>query len=75
MATQINKDIVLGRLLSDKRVKADNVQVSVRGGTVTLKGTVPSLVDKTFASGIVHYIHGVRKVNNKLQVRFPEITH
>lgn len=75
MAIQINKDIVLGRLLSDKRVKADNVQVSVRDGTVTLKGTVPSLVDKTFASGIVHYIHGVRKVNNKLQVRFPEITH
>jgi hypothetical protein len=73
MRNPVDRDAIMRRLLSDRRVHADNIQIAVRGNTVTLKGSVPSLVDKTFASGIVHYVHGVKKVNNRLEVRFPNM--
>ena len=52
-----------------KGVKASDVNVTTRWGTVTLTGTVASKAEKQLAEDVVRKTEGVKEVEDKLQVR------
>ena len=60
-------------LLYDPRVAATGPEVAVRDGTVTLTGTVDSLIAKNAAAEDARNTVGVRRVRNYLKVRPKDI--
>jgi osmotically-inducible protein OsmY len=60
---------VFEELLSDPKLTTASVAVSADDGVVTIRGTVPSLRQKIEAQRAAERIHGVKKVNNDLDVR------
>jgi osmotically-inducible protein OsmY len=65
------KKAVVDILYWDSRVDASDIDVEVKEGIVTLRGTVPSYAIKEAALFDVWKIPGVKKVNNNSFVRFP----
>jgi len=61
--------IVLEELKWNPRVKATEVGVQVRDGTVTLTGTVDSWAARSAAQEAAHRVDGVLDIANELQVR------
>jgi osmotically-inducible protein OsmY len=61
--------IVLDELKWNPRVKATEVAVQVRDGTVTLTGTVDSWAARSAAQEAAHRVDGVLDVANEVQVR------
>ena len=67
---RIREDVSDG-LTDDGYVDASDIEVAVRGGEVTLSGTVDDRMAKHRAEDIVESIPGVRHVQNNLRVREP----
>jgi osmotically-inducible protein OsmY len=65
------KKLVVDTLYWDSRVDVSDVDVEVKDGIVTLRGTVPSYAIKQAALFDVWKVPGVRKVDNNSFVRFP----
>jgi hypothetical protein len=65
---RIREDIC-DRLTDDSRIDAADVEVQVKGGEVTLAGSVRTKEEKRFTEDVVERITGVREVNNTLKVR------
>jgi len=65
------KKLVVDTLYWDSRVDASDIDVEVKDGVVTLRGTVPSYAIKEAALFDVWKVPGVNKVNNNSFVRFP----
>jgi hypothetical protein len=63
------REDVCDRLTEDPRIDAEDIEVTVNGGEVTLAGTVRSRQEKRSAEDCVEHISGVREVNNNLKVR------
>ena len=55
------------------QIDANQVQIEVDGSNVILKGTVQSLAEKKRAERIAYYASGVQKVENKIQVKIPDL--
>jgi osmotically-inducible protein OsmY len=60
---------VCEELLSDPKLTTTSIAVAADDGVVTMRGTVPSLRQKIEAQRAAERIHGVKKVNNDLDVR------
>jgi osmotically-inducible protein OsmY len=60
---------VADELFWDPKVDSAAIGVSAEDGVVTLRGTVGSLREKREAKLDAEKVHGVRKVNNDLEVR------
>ena len=56
-------------LTEDRAVDARNVEVTVKGGEITLDGTVPDRQQKRRAEDVVDRLSGVRHVQNNLRVQ------
>ncbi len=56
------------RLTDDSHIDASNIEVEVKDGEVTLKGTVGSKMAKRHAEDITDRVSGVRDVQNRLKV-------
>ncbi len=69
---EIKQDIV-DQLAWDDRVNAATVDVEVRDGTVTLRGTVPSYRTRMAAIDDAEMIPGVDRVEDHLMVRWPPV--
>ena len=52
-------------------IDADEIGVSVDDGVVTLRGSVPSLAEKSAAGRVSSRVFGVRAIANDLTVRVP----
>jgi osmotically-inducible protein OsmY len=63
------REDVCDRLTDDPRVDAEDIEVRVSQGEVTLSGSVRSRDEKRFTEDLVERISGVREVNNNLKVR------
>jgi osmotically-inducible protein OsmY len=61
-------DYVRRRLASDQIVKGGAIEVEVRQGVVTLKGTVEQEKQKERATKVAKKVNGVKSVNNELQI-------
>jgi osmotically-inducible protein OsmY len=60
---------VMEELSWDPKVDSDRIAVSAEEGVVTLRGTVGSLREKHEARMDTQRVHGVKHVNNKLNVQ------
>lgn len=67
---QLTQDIQ-AELKWDSSVQADNVQVLVHGGIVTLSGRVSSLAELWHVECAVHRVYGVQSLDNQLVVLLP----
>jgi hyperosmotically inducible protein len=68
----IDKQIV-DQLYWDNRVKASEVAVTVKQGSVTLRGEVPSYQAKITAAEDAYLVRGVKLVDNKITVAYPAV--
>lgn len=57
------------RLTDDSRIDASDIDVQVKGGEVTLSGSVRTRDEKRFTEDLVERVSGVRDVNNHLKVK------
>jgi osmotically-inducible protein OsmY len=72
---QLHND-VLAELISDPCVTEKEIGVAVKGGVVTLTGSVPSFGAKWVAERAVERVAGVNAVANDLTVKIPgALTH
>jgi hypothetical protein len=62
------REDVCDRLTDDPWVDASDVEITVRGGEVTLSGSVRDRGDKRRTEDIIENISGVREVHNNLRV-------
>jgi osmotically-inducible protein OsmY len=62
------REDVCDRLTDDPWVDASEVEVTVRGGEVTLSGSVRDRNDKRRTEDMIEGISGVREVHNNLRV-------
>lgn len=69
MAKKSLQQAVRDELAAEPRVDAAEIAVSAEHGVVTLKGTVGSPRQKQEASRAAQRVHGVREVQNDLEVR------
>ncbi len=60
---------VQGKLTGDKLSNFAHINVDTDRGTVTLKGTVRSVEEKTRAEELARQVAGVTKVNNNLSIK------
>ena len=60
--------------LSEGWIDASEIEVDVRGGEVTLKGTVTDRSSKVMAEDLVEHVTGVVDVHNQLRVANPAKT-
>lgn len=67
---QLTQDIQ-AELKWDSSLQADNVQVLVHGGIVTLSGRVSSLAELWHVECAVHRVYGVQSLDNQLVVLLP----
>lgn len=63
------REEVCDRLTDDPRIDASDVEVHMKGGELTLSGSVRTREEKRFTEDLVERISGVREVNNHLRVR------
>lgn len=63
------REDVCDRLTDDPRIDASDVDVQVKGGEVTLAGSVRTRDEKRYTEDLIERITGVREVNNNLKVR------
>lgn len=63
------REDVCDYLTDDPRVDASDIEIQVKGGEVTLSGSVRTRDEKRFTEDDVERITGVREVNNNLKVR------
>jgi hypothetical protein len=63
------REDVCDRLTDDPRVDASDIEVHIKGGELTLAGSVRTREEKRFAEDLVERVTGVREVNNHLRVR------
>lgn len=71
VTNSLNKNVVYAQLHWDSRVDAENVDVHVEDGQITLSGTVPTYVDRLAASEDAWRLPGVTSVSNELIVKYP----
>jgi osmotically-inducible protein OsmY len=64
-------DQVRMKLATDQDVKGGALDVTVKGGVVTIKGRVDSDKGKTKATHLAKKVKGVKEVDNELQVGPP----
>ena len=64
-------DTVKRKLANDQLVKGGNLDVDVKGGVVTIKGSVEYDNQKARAEKIVKKVSGVKSVVNQITVRRP----
>ena len=57
------------RLTDDTRIDASDIEVQVKGGEVTLAGSVRTRDEKRFTEDLAERISGVRDVNNNLKIK------
>lgn len=67
---EIKRDVV-DQLYWDDRVDAAEIAVEVDDGTVSLRGSVPTLIARHFASADALQVSGVAALENQLDVRYP----
>jgi hyperosmotically inducible protein len=60
---------VRSRIATDAALGAEALEVSVQGGTVTLRGLVASNAERGSAERLVRTVAGVAVVNNLLKVK------
>ena len=60
---------VRSRIAADAALGAEALQVSVQGGTVTLRGLVRSGAERSGAERLARMVVGVAAVNNLLKVK------
>lgn len=65
--SRITED-VSERLSEDRHIDASDIEVSVQGGVVTLKGTVPARYMKHLAEDCADRCFGVKDVENRIRV-------
>ena len=65
------REDVCDRLTDDPRIDASDIEVHIKGGELTLAGSVRSRDEKRLAEDVVERTTGVREVNNHLRVRPP----
>ena len=63
------REEVCDRLTDDPRIDASDIEVHMKGGEITLSGSVRTREEKRFTEDLVERITGVREVNNDLRVR------
>jgi osmotically-inducible protein OsmY len=63
------REEVCDRLTDDPRIDASDIEVHMKGGELTLSGSVRTREEKRFTEDLVERITGVREVNNNLRVR------
>jgi hypothetical protein len=63
------REDVCDRLSDDDEVDASEISVTVKGGEVTLEGTVTDRHSKHRAEDIAESVSGVRDVSNRLRTR------
>jgi len=63
------QSFVMDELLWDPKVNSDAIAVSAEEGVVTLRGTVGSLREKREAKKDAERVHGVKHVDNKIDVQ------
>jgi osmotically-inducible protein OsmY len=63
------REDVCDRLTDDPRIDASDIEVNLKGGEVTLSGSVRTREEKRLAEDLVERVTGVRDVNNHLRVR------
>jgi osmotically-inducible protein OsmY len=68
------KELVSDRLMDDDDIDATEITVDVKGGEVTLTGTVNSRQEKRFAEDVADATPGVREVQNRLRVQPPDVS-
>ena len=63
------REDVCDRLTDDPRIDASDIEVHVKGGELTIAGSVRTRDEKRFAEDLAERVTGVREVNNNLRVR------
>ena len=63
------REDVCDRLTDDPRIDASDIEVHIKGGELTLGGSVRTREEKRMAEELVERTTGVREVNNHLRVR------
>jgi hypothetical protein len=63
------REIICEALTDDDRIDASNIEVSVKGGEVTLSGSVKERTMKRAAEELVEGISGVKEVQNQIRYR------
>lgn len=74
MTDEIIKTQVVDQLLWDSRVDAADVGVTVKKGSVTLKGVVPSYQAKSAGLWDAYLVRGVTFVDNQLIVKYLKVS-
>jgi osmotically-inducible protein OsmY len=64
-------DTIRTKLAADQVVKGGAIEVVVKDGAVTLKGTVDDVQQKNKAEKIAKKVSGVKSVANELQLAHP----
>ena len=67
---QLQKDII-DELRWEPQIREREIGVAVKGGVVTLTGSVPSYSDKYLAETVVEGFAGVKAIANDLAVKLP----
>jgi len=65
---------VKDELAYDPKLKSTSIAVAVDDGVVTLRGNVGTFREKREAKNATARVHGVKQVNDELQVRLPGLT-
>jgi osmotically-inducible protein OsmY len=63
------REDVCDRLTDDPRIDASDIEVNVKGGELTLSGSVRTRDEKRFAEDLAERLSGIREVNNNLKVK------
>ena len=63
------REDVCDRLTDDPRIDASDIEVHIKGGELTLAGSVRTREEKRLAEDLVERTSGVREVNNHLRVK------
>lgn len=66
---KVIKEEVCDLLAEAPTVDCSNIDVSVNGGTVTLRGSVKSASNKQQLEDLIEYISGVDEIKNELKVQ------
>jgi osmotically-inducible protein OsmY len=62
---------IIEELRWEPRISEREISVAVKGGVVTLSGSVPSYADRYMAESIVEGFAGVKAIANDLKVKLP----
>lgn len=62
-------DRVIRKLVNDRDLKTNAIEVTVKGGVVTLRGVIDSEKLRQRAERVTQKVEGVKKVINELRIR------